>query len=177
MSKINVAILGAGNIARSMATALKGISNEVCMYAVASRSIEKAKAFAAEWGFEKAYGSYQDLAKDDNVDLIYIATPHSEHFKNAMLCIEHGKNCLIEKPICVNRVQAAELFAKARQKNVFVAEAMWTRYQPSKDIIRGLIDSGRIGQVHYMESDFSCPMSRLPTTMNRKVCTAHTAAM
>lgn len=166
MSKLNVAILGAGNIARSMATALKGISDEVCMYAVASRSIEKAKAFAAEWGFEVAYGSYQDFAKDDNVDLVYIATPHSEHFKNAMLCIEAGKNCLVEKPICVNRVQAAELFSRARAKGVFVAEAMWTRYQPSKDIVRAIIDSGRIGQIHYMESDFSCPISGVERLSN-----------
>lgn len=165
-TKLNVAILGAGNIAKSMATALKGISDEVRMYAVASRSIEKAKAFAAEWGFEKAYGSYQDLVKDDNVDLIYVATPHSEHFKNAMMCIEAGKNCLVEKPICVNRTQAEKLFAAAAEKGVFVTEAMWTRYQPSRKLICDLIGSGKIGKVHYMESDFSVPIEGVERLSN-----------
>lgn len=82
---INIAILGAGNIAGAMSKAVNGISEKVHAYAAASRSIEKARNFAKQWGFGKAYGSYGELAADDNVDLIYIATPHSEHYKNALM--------------------------------------------------------------------------------------------
>lgn len=158
MSKINVAILGAGNIATSMAQALAGLSSEVNMYAVASRSLDKAKAFAEKWGFEKAYGSYEALAIDSNVDLIYVATPHSEHYKNTMLCLENGRNCLVEKAFCGNRKQAKELTLKALEKKCLLAEAMWTRYQPSGNVIRELLASGAIGECHYMESDFSVPI-------------------
>lgn len=86
-TRFNVAILGAGSIAGQMAIALKSISDEAHMYAVASRSMEKADAFCKKWGFEKAYASYEALAMDENVDLIYIATPHSEHYKNTLLCL------------------------------------------------------------------------------------------
>lgn len=152
----NVAILGAGYIAGDMAKALKGLGEEVCMYAVASRSIEKATAFQEKWGFQKAYGSYEELAYDNQVDLVYIATPHSEHYKNAKLCIENGRNCLVEKAFCGNKKQSEEIIKLAKEKNVFVAEAMWTRYQPSKDVIKELLPM--IGKVHYLESDFSVPI-------------------
>lgn len=157
---IRVAVLGAGNIARAFSTALKGVceENNLVMYAVASRSLEKAEAFRAEWGYEKAYGSYEELAADENVDLIYIATPHSEHYKNAKLCIEYGRNLLIEKAFTANLTQARELVRLASEKGTFLAEAMWTRYQPVFDIIEGIIDSHEIGQIHYMESDFSVPI-------------------
>lgn len=163
---MNVAILGAGNIARAMATALDGIKDEVCLYAVASRSLDKAKAFADEWGFSKAYGSYEELVKDEKVDLIYVATPHSEHFKNAMLCIENGKNCLVEKAFCGNLAQTKILIEKAKEKNLLIAEAMWTRYQPSKEVIKDALTAGKIGKVHYLESDFSVPIKGVDRLVN-----------
>lgn len=158
MQRINVAILGAGNIAGSMATALSGLKEEVCMYAVASRSLEKAQAFADKWGFEKAYGSYEELAKDSNVDLIYVATPHSEHYNNTKLCLMNGRNCLVEKAFCGNLKQSKELIELAKEKNLLLAEAMWTRYLPFKEIVSNLLSDGVIGNVHYMESDFSVPI-------------------
>ncbi|MCQ2082613.1 MAG: Gfo/Idh/MocA family oxidoreductase [Lachnospiraceae bacterium] len=164
--KINVAILGAGNIANDMAEALNGISDEVVAYAVASRSLEKAEAFAKKWGFQKAYGSYEELAKDSDVDLIYVATPHSEHYKNTKLCLENGRNCLVEKAFCGNLPQSKELIDYAEGKNIYLAEAMWTRYQPSKDIIRNLISEGRIGTVNYVESDFSVQCSKVERVYN-----------
>lgn len=159
VKKINVAILGAGHIAAKMAEALKGIEDQVTMYAVASRTLSKAELFASEWGFAKAYGSYEELAMDEKVDLVYIATPHSEHFKNAMLCLEHRRNCLVEKAFCANIVQTKKLIAKAREKDCLLAEAMWTRYQPSKDIISGILKRGTIGECHYLEADFSVPIN------------------
>lgn len=153
--RIKVAVLGAGNIAGSMSEALAGIKDEVELYAVGSRSLQKAQAFAEKYGYEKAYGSYEELAADAQIDLIYVATPHSEHYENTKLCIEHGRNCIVEKAFCGNKAQAEKLVALAKEKNVFLAEAMWTRYMPSADIIREIIASGEIGKVHYLESDFS----------------------
>ncbi|MCR5742179.1 MAG: Gfo/Idh/MocA family oxidoreductase [Lachnospiraceae bacterium] len=157
--RFNVAIMGAGHIAESMSDALKGIREEVNMYAVASRDLDKAKIFAGTHGFQRYYGSYEELASDDNVDLIYIATPHSEHYANAKLCIEHGRNCLVEKAFCANRKQAEEIISLAREKKVFLAEAMWTRYMPSALIIRDILRNGRLGQINYLECDFSVPIS------------------
>ncbi len=161
MRKIKVAILGAGHIAGSMAEALSGIKDRVELYAVASRSMERAEAFRAKWGFGKAYDSYEQLAEDEEADLIYVATPHSEHFANASLCITHGRNCLVEKAFCANRKQAEELVKQAKEHGVLLAEAMWTRYQPSRKVIAGLVEEGRIGRVQYIESDFSVPISHV----------------
>lgn len=162
MSKLKVAILGAGNIAGAMATALSGIKDEVSLYAVASRSIEKAESFREKWGFQKAYGSYEELAKDDQVDLVYVATPHSEHYKNTKLLLEYGRNCLVEKAFCANLKQTKELIQLAKAKKVLLAEAMWTRYMPSKQVIKDILDSGEIGKIHYAESDFSVPIRNVP---------------
>lgn len=153
-----VAILGAGNIAGSMAEALTGISNEVTKYAVASRDIKKAEDFKEKWGFEKAYGSYEELAKDSEIDLIYIATPHSEHYKNAKLCLSEGRNCLVEKAFCGNLKQTRELLQLAKEKDVYLGEAMWTRYLPSKNIIQSVIDEGLIGSIKQIDTDFSVPI-------------------
>ncbi len=152
---INVAILGAGNIARALATAVNGIPDKACLYAVASRNLSKAQEFASTWNVKKAYGSYEELASDENIDLVYIATPHSEHYKNTKLCLESGRNCLVEKAFCANLSQTKELIELAKSKNLLLAEAMWTRYQPSRDIICAEIESGIIGDVHYMLDDFS----------------------
>ncbi len=152
---INVAVLGAGNIARSMATALNGMPDKVCFYGIASRSLEKAQQFAKEWKAKNAYGSYEEMAKDENIDLVYIATPHSEHYENTKLCLENGRNCLVEKAFCGNAAQTEKLISLAREKNLLLAEAMWTRYQPAKDIIKSILDSGRLGKLEHMIADFS----------------------
>ncbi len=162
----NIAILGAGNIAGSMAEALKGISDEVTMYAVGSRSLAKAEAFAKKFGFEKAYGSYEELVADEAIDLIYVATPHSEHFANTKLCLEMGRNCLVEKAFCGNRAQSEELIRIAKDRGIFLAEAMWTRYMPVVEEIKGILSSGELGTVHYLESDFSVPIPGVERMVN-----------
>ena len=140
------AILGPGHIAHSLAKAVSALDG-VERYAVASRSLERAEAFAKEWDFTKAYGSYEALAQDPDVDLIYIATPHSHHYEHAKLCLEHGKNILVEKAFTVNAAQAEELAALAKEKNVLMAEAIWTRYMPSRKMIDDLLEAGTIGKV------------------------------
>ena len=140
------AILGPGHIAHSLAKAVSALDGVEC-YAVGSRSLERAEAFAKEWDFEKAYGSYEELAEDPEVDLIYIATPHSHHYEHAKLCLQNGKNILVEKAFTVNAAQAEELAALAKEKNVLMAEAIWTRYMPSRKMIDDLLDKGTIGKV------------------------------
>ena len=155
--RINFAVMGAGNIAATMADTVRKIRGVRC-YAVASRSADKAAGFAAKHGFKKAYGSYEELVNDKKVSLIYVATPHSEHYANAKLCIEHGKSVIVEKPFCVNAGQARELFALAEEKHVFITEAMWTRYMPFAKTIREVIDSRVVGDPVMLSAELSYPI-------------------
>ena len=156
------AILGCGFIATKMAEAVKAIeSRGVEAYAVASRSLTKAEKFAKDYGFGRAYGSYEELAKDPAVDLIYIATPHSEHYNNILLCLEYGKNLLVEKAFTANALMASEVIALAEEKGVFLSEAMWTRFLPAVQMVKDLILAGKIGKVESVEADFSMPLSHI----------------
>lgn len=162
MKDLKFAILGCGHIATKMAAAVKTlekVGRGVECYAVASRNLEKATAFAKEYGFEKAYGSYEELAADSTIDLIYIATPHSHHHEFAKLCIEHGRNILVEKAFTANAKLAAEVISLAHDKGVFLCEAMWTRFLPALKTIRGWIGDGRVGNVETVEADFSMMLS------------------
>lgn len=145
-TKINVAILGLGGIARKMAATVNNAEYAV-LYAAASRTAEKAKAFAEEFGAVKAYGSYEEMADDGNVDLVYIATPHAFHAENAIMCLNHGKHVLVEKPLAVNAEQAEKVFALAEEKGLFAGEAMWSRFQPIQKRINEILNSGVIGEV------------------------------
>ncbi len=143
---MKIGIIGAGAIAQVMATTIQGMKDAEG-YAIASRDLEKAEKFAKKNGFQKAYGSYEELVNDKNIELIYIATPHSHHFAHAKLCIDHGIPVLCEKAFMANAKQAEEIFSYAKEKNVFITEAIWTRYMPSKKIIQEIISSGEIGEV------------------------------
>lgn len=145
LGKFNVGIMGTGNIAAVMAETLNRMKG-VKLYAVASREKVKADVFAGKHGAKKAYGSYEELVKDNKVELIYIATPHSEHYENARLCLENNKPVLCEKSFTANAAQAEELFKLAREKQVFITEAIWTRYMPMLKTIREVIGSGVIGE-------------------------------
>lgn len=138
-------IIGAGWIAEKMAAALAPLE-DYCVYAIASRSIEKAEAFAKEWNIPKAYGSYEAMVADPDVDLVYIATPHSHHNAHAMLALEHGKHVLVEKAFTANAAEAAELLETARTKGLFITEAIWTRYMPLSHKVKELMESGIIGE-------------------------------
>ena len=146
---MKVAVLGAGSIARTMAKTLRGMKangRPVELYAVASRDLARARAFAEAEGFERAYGSYEDMVKDDEVELVYVATPHSHHAQHMRLCIEHGRPVLCEKAFTGNARQAEEVLALAEKKGIFVTEAIWTRYMPSREIVNSLIADGAIGR-------------------------------
>ena len=140
-----VGIIGAGWIADKMAEALAPLQ-DYCVYAIASRSLEKAEAFAAQWNIPKAYGSYEEMVKDPDVDLVYVATPHSHHFPHAMLALEYNKPVLVEKAFTANTREAEILLQTAKEKGVFITEAIWTRYMPLSHKVKELMDSGIIGE-------------------------------
>ena len=150
-------ILGPGNIAKSLARAVQSVDGVVA-YAVASRSYERAKTFADEWGYEKAYGSYEEMVKDPEVELVYIATPHSHHYQYAKMCLEHGKHVLLEKAFTVNARQAEELIHISEEINLLLAEAIWTRYMPSRKMINDVIASGVIGEVTSLTANLGYPL-------------------
>lgn len=139
-----IGIIGTGKMAEVMAGTVKKMKNVKC-YGVASRREERAQAFAEHYGIKVAYTSYEEMLLDDKIDLVYIATPHSEHYANMKLCIENGKNVLCEKAFTANARQAEEILTLAKEKNVFAAEAMWVRYMPMLTTIQGILNSGIIG--------------------------------
>lgn len=154
---MKIGILGPGKIARTVAPVLAAMPEIQC-YAAASRSLEKAEAFAKEFGFEKAYGSYEQMLCDPAVELVYVATPHSHHFQHIRLCLEHGKHVICEKAFTMNAQQAREVKALAEEKKLYLAEAIWTRYMPSRQIIQQVIDSGVIGKLNTLTANLSYDM-------------------
>ena len=165
MRKIKFGILATGNIANSMAKAVQNLEEIACC-AAASRTYEKAKDFADKWGFQKAYGSYEELVNDPEVDLIYVASPHSHHYEHAKLCLEHGKHVLLEKAFTVNVSQAEELIALSERKGLLLAEAFWPRYMPTRKMLDDLIAQGTIGEVQAVMADFGAPLSHVERMWN-----------
>ena len=179
---LRVGIIGTGWIAEKAAITLRsnsgrmlsegrGNGQKLCeCYAVASRSKEKAEAFAAEWDVPKAYGSYSELIADEDVDLVYVATPHSHHYDVTREALLAGKPCLVEKAFMANHRQALDIVTLARQRQVFLAEAIWTRYQPAVGIIRDLISSGRIGTPRLVTATLGYSMGDKPRIMLPELC-------
>ena len=153
---MKIGIIGCGAMAGKFAETLMQMKEAEC-YAAASRSQERAEEFAHQYGFRKAYGSYEELCADPDVELIYIATPHSCHYENMELCIRHKKPVLCEKSFTLNAGEARQIRKMAEQERVFVAEAIWTRYMPSRNMIREIMDSGIIGNISVLTANLSYP--------------------
>ena len=155
---MKLGILGTGYIAEMVAPALAALPEITC-YAAASRTPGKAEAFAREHGFEKACTSYEEMLSDPEVELVYVATPHSHHFEHMMLCLEYGKHVICEKAFTLNARQAEAVFAAAKQKGLYVAEAIWTRYMPSRQMLNEILCSGIIGKPNTLTANLSYPIS------------------
>lgn len=147
-------IVGAGNIAHSFSKDLTLVEGGT-LVSVASRSLEKAQAFANEYGAPNAYGSYEELFQSNTVDVLYIATPHTSHAELSIAAMKYGINVLCEKPIGVNMGQVKEMFQVARTQNVFLMEALWSRFNPTIKKVKELIDNGTIGDIGYLHADFA----------------------
>lgn len=147
-------IVGAGKIAHSFSKDLALVSGGR-LAAVASRSLEKAQEFAAEYDAPHAFGSYDALFESDTVDVIYIATPHTHHAEVAIRAMEAGKHVLCEKPMGVNGLEVKRMIEEAKRNKVFLMEALWSRFNPTINAVKELVDSGEIGDVGYLYSDFA----------------------
>lgn len=164
-----IGIIGAGHIAEKMAYTVQCMENASC-YAVASRSLSKAEAFAVKYGFEKAYGSYEELANDPEVQLIYVATPTSHHYEQVRMCLMHDKPVLCEKTFTANAKEAEALIALARERKVYLAEAIWTRYMPFSKTITEWVNSGIIGQPKMLIANLCYPVEHKERVIRPELC-------
>jgi predicted dehydrogenase len=153
MRTVKWGIIGAGQIASKFATALNTLDHTE-LTAIASRDLVKAKEFATRFHIKKAYGGYEELIRDPEIDVIYIATPHTEHKAHSILCITAGKAVLCEKPFTLNYSEAKELVDLAKSRDVFLMEAMWTKFLPTTRIVKQWIRNKIIGEIKYMNISF-----------------------
>ena len=166
---LRVGIIATGWIAEKAAFTIQRMEGVTC-HAVASRTLQKAQDFAEKWGIPCAYGSYSELLDAEDIDLVYVGTPHSHHFDVTMEAIEKGKPCLVEKAFMANYDQALQVVQKARERNVFLAEAIWTRYQPIVQTIRDIIKSGRLGELRLLTGSIGYSMGNKPRIMRADLC-------
>lgn len=154
-------ILGTGAIAAAFATALRQVT-DATLFAVGSRSQTSADDFAQTHDVGRAFASYAELAADPDVDVVYIASPHTAHFEHTMLCLGAGKHVLCEKPFALNSTQTEQMVALAKHNGLFLMEAMWMRFIPLIIELRRRVDAGEIGQVRMIQADFGFRAPRNP---------------
>lgn len=146
-------ILGTGWIACKLADALK-VADNCELVAVGSRTMKSAEAFATTYNVRKKYGSYEELVADNEIDVVYVATPHNLHLENTLMTLNHGKHVLCEKPIGVNLREVDEMYRVAREKNLFLMEAMWSRFLPHIIKTKELVQGGVIGEIQMLSATF-----------------------
>lgn len=151
--KVRWGILGAGKIANKFASDL-ALVKDAELTAVASLDTDRGQAFADKYNIPHVFRSYESLAKSDQVDVIYIATPHGFHYQHVMTCLRHRKPVLCEKAFALNSIQLSEMVGLARKNKTFLMEAFWTKFIPQFQKIRGIIDSGTIGNIKIIQADF-----------------------
>ena len=154
MEKIRWGILATGWIAEQLAEAINEQPDAVLL-AVGSRSQESADKFGDKWHIPRRYPTYEALAADPDVDVIYIATPHNLHDENMKLCLNAGKHVLCEKPLTVNAAQAQACMALAKEKGLFLMEAMWMKFMPAIRQMQKWVQNGRIGSIHLVQANFA----------------------
>lgn len=159
--KIRWGILGTGGIAHAQANDL--LRHGFAVSAVGSRDQLTAEAFAREFGIHTAHGSYEALVNDPDVDVVYVATPHTFHYANTLLALNAGKHVLVEKPFALNAVEAREIIEAARERHLVVQEAMWTRFLPHMARIREIIAEGTVGEVRTLMADHAQLLPSDPT--------------
>lgn len=147
-------ILATGTIAAKFADTVNKMEEEQTLAACASRTLEKAKAFAEKYGIPRAYDSYEAMLADEDIDAVYVATPNNLHFDNCRMCLEAGKHVLCEKPFTINRKDGEKLFSMAKEKGLFLMEAFWIRHLPVLKKMQQLIREGVIGDVVWARSEF-----------------------
>ena len=149
-------IISTGTIARNFADVLNRMNGEgkAVLGGVASRDIEKAKAFAERLNVPEYHGSYEALAVAPDIDAVYVATPNNLHFENVCLCLDAGKHVLCEKPFTINAAQARELYVRAREKKLFLMDGLWIVHLPVLKKLKELLAEGIIGEVQHIRADY-----------------------
>ncbi|MDQ1121586.1 Gfo/Idh/MocA family protein [Microbacterium trichothecenolyticum] len=160
MTGLHWGILATGGIAHAFTSDLRTAGLDVA--AVGSRRIDSAREFADQYGIPHAHGSYEELAADPTVDIVYIATPHPGHVENALLALDHGKHVLVEKPFTLNAAEAAAIRDRAAEKGLLAMEAMWTRYLPHMVRIREILAAGTLGEIRVVSADHTQKISTDP---------------
>ncbi len=163
MQKIRWGILSTGYIANLFAEGLTAL-DDATLTAVGSRGQANAEAFGETWNVPHRHGSYEALANDPDIDVIYVGTPHPFHYENTLMCLNAGKHVLVEKPFAMNARQTREMIDLARQKGLFLMEAMWTRFLPAMVQVRKWIADGEIGDVELVRAHFSFMTDFDPTS-------------
>lgn len=155
-------IASAGKISSDFVNAVSTLSdNDHQVVAVAARDLNRSQEFAEKYGIAKAYDAYDKLAKDPNVEVVYIGTLNPQHFEVAQLMLEHGKHVLVEKPLCMNEKQAKKLIAYAERKKLFLMEAIWSRFFPSYQYLRKQIRNGMLGDIKSVQIDFGASIEHV----------------
>ena len=165
--KIKWGIIGLGNIAHQFANDLM-LVEDAELFAVASRNLEKSQEFATLYDCQKAYSSYDEIINDPEIDILYIATPHSSHANLTIKALQNNKNVLCEKPIALNYADALQMIDASKSNNKFFMEAFWTRFNPSFREAFSKIKKGEIGEVKYINADFAFYADNLEGEGNRK---------
>lgn len=165
---MNLGIIGTGWIAEKMAMTIHAMQG-IDIYAVASRDLSRAQDFAQRRKCEKAYGSYEEMLDDEKVDLVYIASPHSHHYEHAKACLLKGKPVLCEKAFTATAPQAEELLNLSKETNVFITEAIWTRYMPLSKTINEILASGVIGEPKMLTANLCYPISHKERIMRAEL--------
>lgn len=155
---LHLAIIGTGNIARKMCSTIEAMPRTV-LYAVASRELPRAQEFARQWNIPRAYGSYEEMLDDEQIDLVYIASPHSHHYEHTKACLLKNKPVLCEKAFMATAAQAEEILNLSKERQVFITEAMWMRYMPIVKKINKILESGIIGEPKLITANLCYPIS------------------
>lgn len=167
--QLAIGIIGAGKIAHKFAEGIGAVPSAF-LYAVASRDGQKAAEFAKNYGATKSFDSYEKMLQDEKVDLIYIATPNGLHKEHALLCLNHKKHVICEKPFTANADELREVIACAKKHDVFLMEAMWTRYFPVIKAVRKLVEKGALGKIRLIQGDFGfCTQDREGIKFNKEL--------
>jgi predicted dehydrogenase len=147
-------ILAPGKMSAKFTKGLKLLANAE-LYAVGSRDIQRAKQFAEEYGFQKYYGSYEELAADPELEVVYIASPHSHHHEHTLLCLRNGKHVICEKAFALNSREVNEMIGEAGKRNLFLMEALWPPFQPFYKKAHEVLNSGIMGKIIHLDGYFS----------------------
>lgn len=148
-------IAGAGSVSHDFASVVETLNpDEHKIVAIGARDFSRADEFAQRFNIANAYGSYLELARDPNVEVIYVGVLNHKHLDVSLLMLEHGKHVLCEKPMCLNEKQAHKLIECAKQKNLFLLEGIWSRFFPSYKYIREQIDNGKLGEIERVDAEY-----------------------